>query len=305
MEAIVRPPWADEMARVRYFLPGAFLFDRDPFLLVAVQGEVERFIGAAALSVRTVQAVAGAWLYLRSEEVRDRREIASTLVEQALAEAWNRGAEQVFLSPTLEEDSEEAQHFLAAGFERESATESYEIDAPPLGERLARIYQRMCRSGMLPPNVELQALQPALIPIVRQFLWEHMPHTASLLAIETAGHRPENSVALFVGDEIKGLLLSRRDGPISYVGLRLVAPELRGGTGWANLLLLHESIQSGLRSDLEVSRFEFDPEVHADTREFAKMSGARRVGRKILLRMERRAKMKIDENTETPRIALR
>jgi hypothetical protein len=286
------------MARVRYFLPGAFLFDRDPFLLVAVAGEVERFVGAAALSLRLLATAGGAWLYLRGEEVREQAEIARELVRQSLQEAWRQGAARVFLSPTLEEDSEEARHFLAAGFVCESVTERYEIEARPLGERLERIYQRLRSAGMLPPNVELQVLQPAIIATVRQFLWEHMPHSASLLALETAGHRPENSLALFVAGEIKGVLLSRRDGPVSQVGLRVVAPELRSGSGWANLLLLHESIRSGLLSGLEVSRFEFDPQLHPDTREFAKTSGARHLGRRILLRMDRPNKIAIDESDE-------
>jgi N-acetylglutamate synthase-like GNAT family acetyltransferase len=287
IEANVRPPWADEMARLRYFLPGAFLFDREPFLLVAVHGEVERFVGAAALSLRPLQSLPVAWLCLRVEEVHTRTEIARELMNLALNEAWKGDAEHLYLAQTFDEDSDEARIFLEAGFEKESVTEVYELDSRALGERVERLYQRMRRSGLLPENVDVVALQPALIPKVREFLWQHMPHSASLLALETAGHRPENSLALFINDELKGVLLCRREGRVGYIGLRVVAPELRAGTGWANLVLLHASTSSGLRTGLEVSHFEFDPKLHPDTREFAKAADARQVGRRLLLRMKR------------------
>jgi len=45
----IRPAWPEEIQRLRHFLPGAFLADADPFTCVAVQGRVERFVGAATL----------------------------------------------------------------------------------------------------------------------------------------------------------------------------------------------------------------------------------------------------------------
>src|SRR4051794_4974895 len=45
----VRPPWNDELLRLREFMPTAFRLARPDSLLVAVQGPLERIIGAAAV----------------------------------------------------------------------------------------------------------------------------------------------------------------------------------------------------------------------------------------------------------------
>ena len=104
-----------------------------------------------------------------------------------------------------------------------------------------------------------------------------------------AGYKPEHSLALLVRGEVRGVLLCRRHGRVSHVGLRLVAPELRGGLAWANLLLLHASTASGVSTGQERSRFEFSPAEHADTRQFAQGVGAKFLGRRVLLGSERAA----------------
>ena len=114
----------------------------------------------------------------------------------------------------------------------------------------------------------------------------NMPSSASALALETGGYKAEHSIALIQNSEVKGVLLSRRAGKISYTGLRVVAEELRGGFGWANLILMHTSIASGLQTGLEVIRFEFDPKQHHDTQQFADLSGARLVTRRFLFRID-------------------
>lgn len=73
------------------------------------------------------------------------------------------------------------------------------------------------------------------------------------------------------------------------MGLRVVAEELRGGLGWANLLLLNATLSSGLQTGLEISRFEFNPEQHLDTKQFAQLNDARLVGRRLLLKIIRSA----------------
>src|SRR4051812_12196160 len=96
-----------------------------------------------------------------------------------------------------------------------------------------------------------------------------MPGSASTLAHETAGYKAEHSIALLQNGEIKGVVLGRRRGNMVHTGLRVVSKELRGNSGWANLLMMHTTLSSGLQTGLELARFEFDPELHHDTRQFA------------------------------------
>jgi hypothetical protein len=280
----VRPPWPDEMPRVQHFIPFGFLFEPDPFLLIAVAGRVERIVGALALSLKPLAHLKAGWISMRMEdEGRARRD----LLEEGLKAAWTRNVQRVYFGHTFEENSDPAKLLQAAGFETESVHEVYETDSREIFARLDRIYGRLCARNLIPANIEITTLLPAVIRKARKFLAEQMPHSVSALAIETAAFRPEDSYALFVGGEMKGLLLSRRVGNISHVGLRVVDRSLRGRFDWANLLLLHASARAGVQTGLEISRFEFNPEEHEDTRQFARLNGARLVGRRLLFTIMR------------------
>ena len=279
----VRPPWPDELARVQYFLPHAFLFDANPFLLVAVSGRVERFVGALGMTLRPLERIQATWLCMRveSEEAR-----GTELLQKGLDEAWKRGARSVYFGQTFEEDSPAAVALIEAGFKPSAVHEVYEVNSKQMWERIDRLHERLRDRNLVPPDVELTTLQPTVVPQIRKFLLANLPTSASALTLETAGYKAEHSIALMQKGEVKGVLLCRRVGNVAHVGLRVVAEELRGGLGWANLLLLHASLSSGLQTGLELSRFEFDPEEHHDTKQFADISGARLIGRRLLLKID-------------------
>ena len=279
----VRPPWPDEIWRVQFFLPSAFLFDEAPFLLVAVSGRVERLVGVAALTLRRSDQSPTSWLYLR---VESENPASVDLLQGALAEAWRHGVESVHFGQTIDESSPAAATLREAGFETSAVHEVYEVPSAEMGGRLQRIYEKMLSRRLIPDDVQLMTIQPTLIAKVRDFLFEEMPGSASAMALETAGYKAEHSFALLQNGAVKGVVLSRRAGPVAHVGLRVVAKELRGGLAWANLLLLHASMASGLRTGLQVSRFEFNPNQHLDTRQFAQLHGAKLVGRRLLFKID-------------------
>jgi hypothetical protein len=282
----VRPPWPDELPRVQYYLPHAFLFDANPFLLVAVSGRVERFVGALGLTLRPLERIQATWLCMRVEGDDER---GMELLHKGLDEAWKRGARSVYFGQTFDEHSPAAVALTDAGFKPSAVHEVYEVNSKQMWERVDRLHQRLRDRNLVPPDIEVTTLQPSVVPQVRKFLLANLPTSASALTLETAGYKAEHSIALIQNGEIKGVLLCRRAGNISYVGLRVVAEELRGGLGWANLLLLHASLSSGLQTGLELSRFEFDPEQHHDTKQFADVSGARLIGRRVLLKIDNEA----------------
>ena len=251
--------------------------------MIAVTGRVERITGALALSARPLARMRAAWLVLR---VPNESAIGPDLVARGIEEAWRQEMRTVFFSQTVREGSFADQSLRQAGFETSSEHDVYEIEAPPLFERIHRIYDRMRRRKMIPENTSLMTLQRSLIPKVRKFLRETLPGSASTLAQESAGYKADHSFVLLHNGEVKGVLLGRRRTNVAHTGLRVVAKELQGGTGWANILLLHATLSSGIQTGLKAARFEFDPELHHDTKQFATLNGARLVARRFLLKID-------------------
>ena len=282
----VRGPWPDELARLRHFIPEAFLYEENPVLFVGVAGRVERIVAAGALSFQPMRSTGAGLLFLRTEPGEDRAAWITALARFALSRAEARGLRWVYLGSSYDEESVTGRALQANGFGFEDRNEVFAIEARSVWERLHRIYERLRGHEMIPPGVRLSTLLPDLLGPVRRFVLQHMPASAELLAAETAGYKPEHSLVLLVRGEVKGVLLCRRDAQKSFVGLRVVAPELRGGIGWANLLLLYVSLGSALQSGLTETHFEANATLHADTRQMAQLFGARLVGSRVLLRMD-------------------
>lgn len=285
LAAEIRAPWPDELPRLQHYLPAAFLHDaQPPWTLVAVKGRVERLVAAAAYFLRSLQEGTVAWLMLRVDDGPERNALAAALLTHAREAAWSAGADRLVLGQSVDEDSPAAEALLKFGFVPDEIHERYETPTPPFWERLNRIYERMRARGMIPSQgVTLTTLQPGVIGAVRNFLTVHIPGSASSLAMESANFKPEHSLALLVRGEVKGVVLCRRAGPVIEIGLRLIAPELRGGIAWANLVLLHATIGAGVGNGLEVNRFELNPEQHEDTRQMAQLGRAKFLGRRLLL----------------------
>lgn len=281
----IRAPWPDEMPRLRHFLPPAFLASAPLFSRVAVRGRVERIVGAAALNVWEGERGKAGWLFLRAEEKAEPAALVRPMLREALAAGWAAGLRRIYLAGTVEENSPLAAVMTDEGFTIDSVHEVHESSSQTIGPRIARVHGLLVAGGRLPAGIEITTLQPSLGTRAHQFLVEHMPQSASALALQGAAYHPEHSFVLFLAGEIKGVVLCRRTGDLGYIGLRVVAKELRGSS-WANVLLLHAYLSSGARSGLTHTRFEFDPELHEDTRQFAVVMEAKLVGRRLLLQID-------------------
>jgi hypothetical protein len=284
-DVTIRPPWPDEMERLHSFLGSAFLYDSAPEIVVAVKGRVERLAGAGALTCFRFGETTMGWVSLRVEELSERPTITRELIDRILPCARSRNCAQVFLAGTVDEKSEIATQLREIGFVVDTVHDVVESTLT-IAPRLAKILERLQAGRLLPEKISLVTLQPKVLPEVSAFLRENMPQSISSLAMQSAAYKPDHSIALFVDGKIKGVLLCRRFDDVGYIGLRVVAPELRGGVGWANLLLLHTYISAGLQSGLRVTRFELNPEIHRDTKQLAETMEARRIGRRVLLRMD-------------------
>ena len=286
----VRCPWPDELPRLRHFLPAVFLLDARPEGFVVVRGRVERIVAAAALSQhKLADGSRVGVLHLRADATGGEYfSLATALSQRTLAAAWQAGSARVFLGQTVEESSDLAGFWQHQGFTPVTTHEVYELPVHPLWERLEHIHSLLSARGLIPANAQVLGMLPRLFQPVHRFLIDHLPAATSLLSTQSAGYHPDHSLVLMVGGEVKGVLLCRRQAGQAVTGLRLVAPELRGGLAWANLLLLHRSVDSGLRSGLETCRFELNPAEHADTRQLAQFEHARLAGRRLFLGIEKK-----------------
>ena len=152
------------MPRVKHFLPHGFLFDPDPFVLVAVFGRVERFVGALAFTLRPLQNIRSIWLCLR---VENEHPCGADLLQRGLEEAWKAGTDTVYFGQTIDENSPTATALQNVGFAPSSVHEVYEMDPKPLFERLDRVYQKLRARNRIPTDIEVTTLQPAVVPKVR------------------------------------------------------------------------------------------------------------------------------------------
>lgn len=279
----VRAPWPDEMFRLRHFLPEIALCEDHPTFLVRVAGPDERLIAAAALTTRQNQETRTGLLYLRTEPGAEPADLVVSLARVALERAKTRGLSALYLGQTFDETSDAARALAGLGFTPRDTTEVYVAEIQPTWERLGRIHERLRERGTIPAGVRLSTMQPALVEPVRRFLLAHMPGGVMMLAVETSGCTAEHSLVLLMSGEVKGVLLCGRHGKFFTIGLRVIAPELRSGLGWANVLLMLGALGAARQAGSTDCHFEANPSLHADTRQMAHFAGGRLVGRRVIL----------------------
>src|SRR2546423_15540607 len=98
----VRAPWPDELPRVQHFLPLAFLFEPEPFLLIAVSGRVERIVGALVLSLKPLAHLKAGWISMR---VENDDPSGAVLLEEGIKAGWMQGVRRIYFGQTFAEDS--------------------------------------------------------------------------------------------------------------------------------------------------------------------------------------------------------
>ena len=178
----VRPPWPDEMDRVRQYLPGAFLHGDRPRLGVVVAGRAGRLVGVCALSMGRLRAYRAGWLGLRTEGGAERLAVMEALLRPALAAAWTAGAEAVVFSQLLGADTPDAELLRRVGFEAQETHEVYETALPALWTRIDRLHRRLRERGLIPAGARVTPLLPTMAEAARRFLAAHMPQGLAMLA---------------------------------------------------------------------------------------------------------------------------
>jgi hypothetical protein len=283
---VIRSPQRDEWRRLAPLVPrGA----RTITSRVAVVGRVER-IAAATVLYRVAAAPRGIahLAFTRSPAVEAETVFAlieSVIADAAAADAGDDVAEIVIVGSIA---TDQALHQLLSGaaFEAHRQVDVYRMQIGALQARIESIYQRLAARGTIPADAHVISPHGDWIMKLRTFLDTEKPGLSERLDVDVEGFALEHSLMLVVGDAVKGVLFTRNRGRESFIGLILIAHELRGGFAWANTFLMREVLLDGMASGVESVVFEVHAEDHRGTLQIARAAEAERVARRSQFRVK-------------------
>jgi len=278
----IRPPWKDELLRVREFMPRAFEAHSPAHVLIGVQGSLERIVAGAAIlgPTQSDTKLTLAWR-VAGQRYRTREVLLGLLGAAAQLKKKTAPSDRLQVAAMVDENSVEAEVLREIGFSVEAVHDVYEVSAPALWERLEPLHHRLTRRGLIPVNYKLAHLTQEKMVEAAGLMSRFLPDGDNPLSETNEGFRLEHSYVLLVDDVVKGLLLCRNSGEVSHVGAVLVTRDLQGGYGWANFVLHYESLREAIEYGVKRVQFTADPALHPNTSGFVVSWGARRIGAKI------------------------
>jgi N-acetylglutamate synthase-like GNAT family acetyltransferase len=267
----VRPPWPDELSRMRSLLPVEG-FREPPWLWVLALDQPERLVGAAALEPFTPPAQ-GARLYL-SLRPRFRSDPAGAALVQATADKA-RSLKCLPVSFQCLHEPAPQQPLEKAGFALVRSEQLWELPVEAVHQRVRRasasISRRLQRLGEVwqgPPGPEHLAAISRILHDHQlgpagslQFSDERQPAgtgsaPGSEPALEPGRSNPADSAAVFnrnlsnivtVNGRVAALALTKDLGPARcVVQYRAVAPEFLSHSATLNVVLMERPLKLGL-----------------------------------------------------------
>jgi hypothetical protein len=277
----IRAPFIDELPRVIQLLPQV---SSPQNVRLAVTGRVERIAAAAALYFPEPRRSPGLLKFTPST-ADFAPEMLAELLAPLAEEAANAGASEVFLVGSVAEDHPLAALLEQEGFERYRQTEVYRLNPATVLERVEPLYQRLLSRKIIPRTARAVAPRGALLPKLRLFLEVHQRNLSDRLEADE-GFTLEHSLVLLLENRIEGVFFTRNRGPDSYIGLILLAQELRGGLAWANTFMMREMLRFGLENGVERLFFEVHQQDHQGSHHIARRGGGELICRRWQFRRQ-------------------
>jgi hypothetical protein len=243
-------------------------------------GRVERIVAAAVLCRPQDETTRTGFLRLTRCTSVAATHAMPLLLASLGDDAAASGLCRVLVVGSVAEDHPLYGGLIEHGFEPYRETELYRMDVGALLKRVEPVYQRLIRRGMIPSSARVAAPQGAWLPRLREFLEAQKRGLAERLEMETEGFNLDHSFLLVLADQIKGIFCTRNHGCESYVGLALLAEELRGGLAWANTFMMREVLCDGVASGVEKLVFEVHPQDHRGSYHLAQTGGAELISRR-------------------------
>jgi len=208
-------------------------------------------------------------------------EFAAGLVDEILT-SFPENRKLTMKSP-LTPESLLFQILVDRGFKSKSVIETYRLEISLLVTRLEATCRRLREREIIPGDARTEVITVGWRKELFEFLQMEKPTLCEPFMRSAVGFAPEHSLVLVIGDKVKGVIFGEiRDGDFQ-TSFRVVAEELRGAVGWANLLLLHDSVVTARDVGVTYCGLEASPEDHAGTRLMAQQGKAELVSRREML----------------------
>jgi hypothetical protein len=213
-----------------------------------------------------------------------RRGIGRALVEAVATEASGETA-RLRSWGLVPEDSVAHAFLKAAGFAVARRFLGFETDGRQFADAIIPLRQRIERKGKIPVELQIVALRDAPLEQVIRLAATELSIVrgglaARLAAQDVSGLSTDLSTVLMLRGAVGGAILVSRDGDTARVEVNVVAPEQR--QGWANVVLLEETVRRGLNGGIKRFRF-FSDEKTRDTVNLGKRAAATVIGTGLML----------------------
>jgi hypothetical protein len=277
----LRVPSAEEMSRLREYLPSAFLPGGSPSWLIAERTRTSELLAAWCLLWTNVD-LRQAGFFWRI----DHPDLGVPMMQRMLQAAAKAGIRRLVRTQMIWEDSSERSLLESNGFRVTDEVRWYEGKLVSIADHVEPVFEALrCRNRL--PDLEIRELSPDNIPAVRELVVRHrlvpdFEFTRKCQAGPT-GYDRELSFVLAQGDDVKGVFLATVPEPsLAEIDVRVIDdsnPRLSFG---ANAMLLHEACRRGVMLGIERGRFRSHTVDHRETANLAARSNARFFGRQCL-----------------------
>lgn len=279
----LRVPRADEIPRLREYLPVAFLPGGMPSWLIAERASASEWLGAWCL-LWTNPAVREAGFFWRI----DHPALAEPMLQRMLQAASSAGVRRLARMQMIWEDSAERALLEAQGFGITHEVRWHEGRLPDMARHVERGYEALRRRGRL-PALEIQDLGPSNYAgtrdlVISQRLVPEFEFPHKWDSNTAGGYHRGLSFVLGDGEHVRAAFLATVNAEgVVEIEVRIVDPSDHHVAFGGNAMLLHEACQRAARLGFDVGRFRSHAVDHKETANLAARVDARFLGRQYLV----------------------
>lgn len=287
MPLTVRPPWPDEISRLKAFLAGSLQGAKAVHLLVLVAADPERIVGAAAVRETTEGVKDGsAEIALKARPRQLENGGARMLMDAVLDKALTLGYKKLVAAPAT--GAPHIPLLRKYGFERVKTEELWQVELNKMKIRLDRLVDRV----RLPQEWSVRTPNPADLPQLVELSATYGFLQADRIQFDGPGDAPGThfdaagcTVIENEGHIIAALLAKGGIGGNGHIDARMVHPSAMQMSGALNLHLLHHSIKAGLSMGFSTVTLTVNTSRDRETRNLARRTGGKCIQSKDLLHL--------------------
>lgn len=282
---IVRPPWPNEMSRIKQFLSGSLGGAEAVHLLVLVVPDPERIVGAAAIKVKAYEEEGrSAEIALGARPRSLQNGDARVLMEAVMGKVAPLACSTVYSSPYT--GAPHIPLLREYGFELIKTEELWELEIRKLIARLDRLKERVRLPQDWIVRVPTSSDLPQLVKLSAIYEFRQAARVQFDGPKDLPGTHYDSKLCTVIeqrGSIIAALLIKGGTTCNLHVDVRLVRPEARHKSGMLNLHLLNHSKKAALTEGYSTATLTVNTPRDGETRNLALRTGGRCIQSKDLL----------------------